>query len=296
MFEHGNAEEAAPARVVLLGGGGFVGRTLAPLLDAAGTPHLSLSSADIDLSADGAGDALADILKPDDAVVMLAALTPDRGRGVDAFMRNVAMTANLARAVEKTAPAHLVYFSSDAVYPLGAGAVTEESCSAADDLYGTMHVAREAMLTAGCPCPLAVLRPALIYGAADTHNSYGPNRLRRMARDEGRITLFGDGEETRDHILVDDVAALTVRVLTRRCAGILNLATGKSVSFADLARLVADRFDGDIAVEGTPRQNPITHRNFDITALIRAFPDFTFTPLAEGIAKAHRDMVENGLD
>jgi nucleoside-diphosphate-sugar epimerase len=113
-----------------------------------------------------------------------------------------------------------------------------------------------------------------------------------MAHKEGRITLFGEGEEMRDHILVDDVVALTLRVLRHRSAGTLNLATGRSVTFAELAQRVAALFDRPIEIVGTPRQNPITHRHFDVIALRKAFPTFSFTPLDVGLARAHREMLE----
>jgi len=31
----------------------------------------------------------------------------------------------------------------------------------------------------------------------------------------------------------------------------------------------------------------VTHRHFDITQTIKAFPDIRFTPLAEGLRRAH---------
>jgi nucleoside-diphosphate-sugar epimerase len=113
-----------------------------------------------------------------------------------------------------------------------------------------------------------------------------------MARKEGRIALFGEGEETRDHILVDDAAALALLVLRHRSTGLLNLATGRSISYAEIARKVASLFDRPIEIVTTLRQNPITHRHFDITTLRTAFPTFAFTPLEKGLAKAHREMLE----
>jgi nucleoside-diphosphate-sugar epimerase len=157
-----------------------------------------------------------------------------------------------------------------------------------------MHLAREMMVKSATKAPVAVLRSTLVYGAEDTHNSYGPNRLRRMAHKDGKITLFGKGEETRDHILVHDVAALTMLVLSHRSTGTLNLATGRSITYAELAKKVAALFDGPIDIIGTSRQNPITHRHFDVTAIHKAFPTFTFTPLDKGLAKAHADMLRQG--
>jgi nucleoside-diphosphate-sugar epimerase len=200
------------------------------------------------------------------------------------MMKNLAMMQHVGAALERTGCAHLVYYSSDAVYPFAAGLVSEETPAAPQDLYGAMHLAREIMARSFGKVPLLVLRPTLVYGAGDTHNAYGPNRFRRAAKD-GNIQLFGEGEERRDHIHVDDVAAITARCLQRRSTGTLNLATGSSWSFRAVAELVASQFSPPPAVRGTPRANPVTHRHYDITNLLKAFPDFRFIPLQEGIGR-----------
>ncbi len=292
MLTHHQPTPEDPARVVVLGARGFIGASLLAVLQRTGIPTLAPSSVELDLISEGAGGRLAAMLRRTDALVVLPAVTPDKGRGISTFLINLHMAANVCAALEKVTPAHVVYFSSDAVYPSDVGRITEESCAQPPDLYGMMHLAREVMLRISTAARVAVLRSTLVYGSADTHNSYGPNRFRRMAHKEGRITLFGEGEEMRDHILVDDVVALTLRVLRHRSAGTLNLATGRSVTFAELAQKVAALFDRPIEIVGTPRQNPITHRHFDVIALRKAFPTFSFTPLDVGLARAHREMLE----
>ena len=242
----------------------------------------------VDLAAEDAAERLAAEFQSDDTVVFLSALTPDKGRGLPPFLANLRMAAAVCAAIERNPVAHVVYISSDAVYPFRAGLVNEESCAEPTDLYAAMHLARELMVKQSVKAPVAILRPTLVYGAGDTHNSYGPNRFRRMARD-GKITLFGEGEETRDHIFVDDVSALIALVVMHRSVGTLNLATGKSIAYGDLARRVAGLAASKVDVAGTPRQNPITHRTFDVTALHRAFPQFRFTSLEDGLAAAQRD-------
>lgn len=294
MLNHLNEKPMNPARVVLLGARGFIGRTLVPALQRAGIATLPVSSADLDLATDCAADRLAAMLQPHDALVMLAALTPDKGRGLQPFLTNIHMAASLCGALGKVTPAQVVYLSSDSVYPMATGLVSEASCAEPDDLYGMMHLAREMMVKSATKAPVAVLRSTLVYGAEDTHNSYGPNRFRRMAHSDGKVTLFGEGEETRDHILVDDVAALTILVLRHRSIGTLNLATGRSISYAELAKKVAALLDNPIDITSTSRQTPITHRHFDVTAIYKAFPTFNFTPLDKGLAKAHAEMLGQG--
>lgn len=286
MLTHALTSPQRPARTVLLGGNGFIGQVLAANLRAEDVEVISLGSKDLDLASPGAASHLQGLLRPTDSLVMLSALTPDRGRGIDTFMANLRMAEAVCAALAQAPVAHVVYFSSDAVYPLDRGLVDESSPAAPVDLYGAMHRSRELMLAQACGDRLCILRPTLVYGAGDSHNSYGPNRFRRQAA-QGPITLGGEGEETRDHLNVRDLAELVMRVLFHRSRGLLNLATGRSVSFATVAQRVAGCFTPPAEVRFTPRTGPITHRAFDITALLKAFPGFVFTPLDAGLAEAH---------
>ena len=150
--------------------------------------------------------------------------------------------------------------------------------------------ARERMLESSVQAPVAILRPSLIYGASDPHNGYGPNRFRRTADQDGKITLFGQGEEQRDHVFIDDVAEIVGRVLSHRSRGVLNLVTGRSVSFGEVAAQIAREDEGRVEIENRPRSGPITHRHFDPAALLKAFPTFRPTPIEEGLRRVQRQV------
>lgn len=288
MITHRLPVARAPERVVLFGAHGFIGKVIQARLQKEGIATLALASREVDLTLPASVAQLSRMLKPTDAVVMLSALTPDKGRDIATLMKNFAMMQHLCAALEQTGCAHLVYFSSDAVYDNAVARVTEAAPASPQDLYGTMHRTREIM-AGGLKAPLLVLRPTLVYGTEDTHNAYGPNRFRRMAQKDGKITLFGGGEELRDHVHVDDVAALTVRCLQQQSTGVLNMATGMSVSFRNVADLVAREFGKPVEIIETPRANPVTHRHYDVTGLIKAFPDFRFIPLQDGITRCHKE-------
>ena len=79
MLIHQNAGPEQPARVVVLGAGGVLGKPLLARLRADGIATLGIGSADIDLQAAGAAERLQTVLRADDAVVFLSALTPRQG-------------------------------------------------------------------------------------------------------------------------------------------------------------------------------------------------------------------------
>lgn len=285
MLTHAR-DTAAPARTVVVGSRGFVGAAVLAHLDALGWPAEGVSSAAVDLTAEGAGAALASRLREDDAVVFVSALTPDRGKDAATLERNVRMGRHLAEALIERPVAQLVNIGSDAVYEDDANPVRESSCASPSSLHGAMHLAREVMIADACRragVPLVLLRPSLLFGPGDTHNGYGPNRFVRTALAVETIKLFGEGEEQRDHVFIADLARIVAEALGRGSTGMLNVATGTSSSFRAAAEIAVELAGGDATVAGSPRQNPITHRHFDTAATQAAFPGFAWTSLRAGI-------------
>jgi UDP-glucose 4-epimerase len=288
VLTHQSSDPKLPARAVVIGVGGFVGGAIARKLEQNKTPLLKITRNDVDLLEPHAGKKLAALLRAEDSVIFISALAPARNSA--ALMQNLTMAQEVLQALNAQPVAHLVYVSSDSVYADDVNPVTERSYCAPSSMHGMMHAARELMLKSEAKLPLAVLRPSLLYGADDPHNGYGPNRFRRLAEKGEAITLFGEGEEKRDHVYVGDVAELTRLVVMHGSHGVLNVATGISTSFRDVADMVLKAANKSVAVRGTPRQNPITHRHFDITECLKAFPQFHYTPLKDGLALSRREI------
>jgi UDP-glucose 4-epimerase len=227
-----------PARVVIVGAGGFVGGAIASRLAQDGAAVLGLTRNEVDLLQPDAGKKLGTALRADDCIVFVSAIAP--ARNAESLMKNLVMAEQVIAALKARSVAHVVYVSSDAVYDENANPVTERSCCQPSSMHGMMHAARELMLKSELTLPIAIVRPSLLYGENDPHNGYGPNRFRRLAEKGDPITLFGEGEEQRDHVYIDDVAKLVAEVIMHRSTGVLNIATGSSVSFRNVAELVVE--------------------------------------------------------
>jgi nucleoside-diphosphate-sugar epimerase len=255
----------------------------------------AVGSKELDLTAVDAVGRLIALFHSDDAVVMAAGITPDKGRDIATLMKNLRMAESVCAAIVQNPPAHFVYISSDSVYDARhSSLLNEDSTCEPTGLYPLMHVARERIFEQACASagiPFAVVRPCAIYGPRDTHNSYGPNRFIRSALKDDKITLFGGGEERRHHIYVWDVAKIVELCLVHRSAGIINAATAKAVSFYTIAELVMAIIGRPIMLEHLPRSNPITHRHIDSTGLAKAYPRFSPTPLATGLARTLAEVI-----
>jgi len=295
MLTHLLPQPVPPARVVVMGAGGFVGGAIAARLERGGVSVLRLTRREVDLLAPDAAERLAAQLRAQDVLVAASALAPCKN--AEMLRDNMIMAAALVRAAAGVSLAHFVNISSDAVYADSPEPLTERSAMAPDTLHGVMHLAREIMFKSEIKAPLIMLRPTLIYGAGDPHNGYGPNRFRRLAAEGEPIVLFGKGEERRDHVLIDDVAELAARAIYRRSTGALNIATGAVASFRDIAEAVVRLSGRVIPIRETVRSGPMPHngyRPFDPAACRAAFADFAYVPLADGLAKAQREEAARG--
>ena len=285
-------------KAVIIGSTGFLGRYLLRRLNTSGANPYGVGSRNVDLTSPSAPMQLRDIIAHGDTLVMIAAITRDKGRDADTFLRNVQMGAHVA-AVIRAGVGHVVYVSSDAVYGDTPGLpITEKTPLNPACLYGAAHVAREIMLREECSAagvPLAIVRPTILYGPGDTHGNYGPNRFFRTAP-HGTITLFGAGEERRDLLFVEDAAALLEQVITTRTTGVFNVATGTSHSFDEMAQMVAAASPLPVVITSQPRVGAAhIHRHFDVSALSRAFPDVRYTSLHEGIRQTAAAVFDHAV-
>jgi UDP-glucose 4-epimerase len=69
--------------------------------------------------------------------------------------------------------------------------------------------------------------------------------------------LFGEGEELRDHVLIDDAAELIQDVLHRRSHGVLNIVSGHVVSFREIAERTVALLGSKPAMTASLRSGPM---------------------------------------
>jgi len=203
-------------------------------------------------------------------------------------------------ALERGIP--FVYASSAAVYGAERSFAEVPANERPLNVYGysklafDQHVRRVAADAAGT---VVGLRYFNVYGPNERHKGRMASmvyQLFRQLEETGTARLFGgadgygDGEQRRDFVFVEDVVRVNLFFAEQPGAkGIFNVGTGHSRSFNEVARtLVGLRGEGRIEYIPFPEQLRGRYQSFteaDVSRLREAGYEEPFTPLEEGIAR-----------
>ena len=265
------------SKIIILGKNGFIAKCLCNKLKKYKINFVSFSKEKLNLEKKTSVKFLKKFIKPKDKIVFISAIAPVKN--TEMLSRNIKILNNVSEALKGKLFDQLIYISSDAVFKDDAKIINENTEKTPKSLHGNMHLIRENVLQIFFGNRLCILRPTLIYGMEDPHNGYGPNKFYKNATNNQNIELFGNGEEKRDHIFVEDVAEIIVRLIKISYVGKLNATTGKTSSFSDIAIKVKDIINPSIEIIKKKRYGPMPHngyRPFNNNKIFEIFPDFKF--------------------
>ncbi|MGH2353670.1 MAG: NAD-dependent epimerase/dehydratase family protein [Chloroflexota bacterium] len=191
-----------------------------------------------------------EVAGPFDVVSHYAALKDVRRALVDPYPdaeANILGTLNVLRCAAGHGTGLFVFPSSAAVYGDAQRFPTPETAPAAPiSPYGISKAAAEAycaFFARNRSLPAVALRYSTVYGPTATEESEAgviTNFTRRLLAGRAPI-IYGDGEQTRDLVSVDDVVRANLLAIERgpRPWAVYNVATGVETSVNDLCRTLA---------------------------------------------------------
>jgi UDP-glucose 4-epimerase len=204
---------------------------------------------------------------------------------------NVLGTLRVLEAARDAGTSKVVYSSSAGIFgELKTLPIREDHAIDPDTPYGASKLGGEKLCLAYAklyPIESVCLRYFNVYGVNQRYDAYGnviPIFAHRVLHGEP-ITIFGDGEQTRDFVNVRDVALANLRAAqTSGLSGAFNVASGTRVTINHLAGLVT-RESGVPAVVhyGPPRKGDVRHSLADISAAQAAFGYQPSVGLDEGL-------------
>ena len=191
---------------------------------------------------------------------------------------NVLGTVNVLEAAARASAERFVFTSSGGtVYGEGAGRedelpFLEDAPKRPDSIYGQSKLAAEGyaeLYSRERGLPGVTLRLGNVYGPRqDPATEAGVVAIfSELARDGGRPTVFGTGEQTRDYVHVADVVAAMLAADGSDRPGPFNVGTGVETTVLDLVELVASasgRDDFEPEFE-PPREGEVDRNVLDTT-------------------------------
>ncbi|MEI6285453.1 MAG: NAD-dependent epimerase/dehydratase family protein [Bacillota bacterium] len=158
---------------------------------------------------------------------------------------NLLGTVNILEAMRKKLVKRIVYSSSAAIFgELTTSYIDENHPQNADSPYGVSKLAAEKMILAYsgiCDITGVCLRYFNIYGVNQRFDLYGnviPIFAKRIFSGDP-ITIYGDGEQTRDFVNVKDIARINFMAGSRAVGtDVYNLGSGSSITINKLAELM----------------------------------------------------------
>jgi UDP-glucose 4-epimerase len=107
------------------------------------------------------------------------------------------------------------------------------------------------------------------------------------------ITIFGDGEQTRDFVYVDDVVDAFVRASARGGGLVCNVGTGRGTSVNEIHRVMAEAAKVDTPAEhGPPRAGDVRHSSLDVGRAAMQLGWQAWTSLETGLEATLRYFAE----
>jgi len=225
-------------------------------------------------------DSLTSAISGHDIVIHLAS-NPDIARAVREpeidFYQGTALTNNVVEAMRRTGVRRILYASGSGVYGDLGDLAAEENYGPLLPVstYGASKLAGEALISAYCQMfdlTCCAFRFANVVGPRQTHG-VGFDFVRNLLADPTRLTILGDGRQSKSYIYVLDVvnAVLHANQYCQKRFDTYNVATGDYITVKEIAELaveclalpVAPRFEFSGGDRGWKGDVPIVRLNAD---------------------------------
>ena len=294
-------------KILVTGGAGFIGSNIVMKLLGLGYEPVvldNLSSGYRQNLVDGVqlieadvrvGEVVARSAAGCDVIIHLAASVGNK-RSIDNPLEdsaiNVLGTLNVLGAARQNRVQRVVFSSSAGIFgELKTLPISEDHPQDPDSPYGASKLAAEKMCLVYNKLygmSNICLRYFNVYGSHQRFDAYGnviPIFANRILKRK-TLTIYGDGEQTRDFVNVNDVVAANIQsaLVADSVRGVFNIGSGTCVTINNLAKRMQEAAGIYVGIQyAPPRKGDVRDSLADIRAARNAFGFVPATSLEQGL-------------
>lgn len=187
---------------------------------------------------------------------------------------------------------YVLYISSGGVmYGDGhVSPISEENVPDPQNDYGRYHLQQEGKLALAITNRLTIFRLANPYGRYQSHKHHRGQGLIPHLLDAAKlgkpVTIYGDGETTRDYLFDLDISDLLTAWVRNPVGGVFNVGSGKGTSINELIEIIQALTMQTIRRQRLPARNvDVGYSVLDVGKAGRVFGWRPKTGLEEGLRK-----------
>lgn len=251
-------------RIIIFGSSGFISSNLYIFFKKKGLNVISLSRNGYDLTKKSSIQKISSKIKNNDILIFTSY---DKSKKI---YQNILMIELVLEAIKDKVIKKFIYLSSVAVYDIDKMPIDEESTCNPYSSYGAMHLQREFILKDYFHKKnnkLLILRLTNVFGFG--HHNYGPALFIKSAIKGKEIIIYGNGEEKRSHVYINDLTSIIENLIKSKSSGIYNIASKKSYSFLHIASIIKKILGGDIVIKTVKRNIPVYRKPYKWTQIFR---------------------------
>lgn len=279
-------------KFLIIGGTGYIGAALTNkiLSKYRNSNVISIGSKELNLTDENAFMKLDKMIDTNTIIYFCSGIKKQLGDSLETYSTNLGMIHNFLKSKNLFESKKFVFLSSAEVYgeDIDNLQIDESYPMLPTSYYGMSKKHCEELIRIAFRKEnfenFVLARMPLVYGPDESQLIYGPSGFAKNALSGKTQIFWGDGNEKRNFLYIEDLTDVLMHLATTEFKGTLNIANTVSNTFSDITKILND-LGLPLRLEQRLRTKEKVDQGYNIALLREVYPQFEAHSLKDGLKK-----------